>query len=156
LNKREITNKALRIDSRMAKDIETLSECTGHSQNDIIVMAARKYLFENRKYFLRDMIEDKCLERLEREIIVLHQESHLVFGYMSIDIEKTDETDIYFAKVAMKNKFNELIFYDERKINVTNKEWKHYKEFLYENIIKYIDFEEPGLKNYFYEKFSYE
>ncbi len=56
LNKREMTGKPLRMDSRMARDVERLSKYTGYSQNDIIILAIKRYLFENRKYFLRDMV----------------------------------------------------------------------------------------------------
>ncbi len=156
LNKKEISNKALRIDSRMARDIETLSEYTGYSQNDIIVMATKKYLFENRKYFITDMIKDMCLEKLEREILIMHEDAHMNFGQMNIDIEKTDKLNIYSAKAFMKNKFNETLFDDEREIDITTKEWAYYKEYLCENIMKYIDFDEPEFRNYFYNKFSYE
>lgn len=156
LNKKKISNKPLRIDSRMAKDIETLSEFTGYSQNDIIVMATKKYLFENRKYFVRDMIEDLCIEKLEHEIIVMREDAHMNLGQMSIDIEKTDNPDIYTAKVLLKNKFNETLFADEREIDTNSEEWAYYKEYLFENIVKYIDFDEPEFKNYFYDKFLYE
>lgn len=156
LNKKKISNKALRIDSRTAKDIETLSKYTGYSQNDIIVMATKKYLFENRKYFITDMIKDMCLDKLEHEIIIMHESVHMNFGQMSIDIEKTDKPDIYFAKAFLKNKFNEALFDDKREIDITTEDWVYYKEYLCENIMKYIDFDEPEFNNYFYNKFFYE
>ena len=47
LNRKEMTNKPLRVDSRMARDIERLSDQTGYSQNEIILMAIKRYLYEN-------------------------------------------------------------------------------------------------------------
>ena len=42
LNKRELTSKPLRMDSRMARDLERLSDYTGYSQNEIILMSIKK------------------------------------------------------------------------------------------------------------------
>ena len=83
LNKRELTSKPLRMDSRMARDLERLSDYTGYSQNEIILMSIKKYLFENRGYFLRDMVEEKCLSRIEKEVRIMRGETHLKYGDMS-------------------------------------------------------------------------
>lgn len=56
----------------------------------------------------------------------------------------------------MKNKFNETLFADEREIDINSEEWAYYKEYLFENIVKYIDFDELEFRNYFYDKFLYE
>ena len=79
LNRKEMTSKPLRVDSRMARDIERLSDQTGYSQNEIILMAIKRYLYENRKYFLRDMVEDWCISRIEREVCIMHSETHLKY-----------------------------------------------------------------------------
>lgn len=156
LNKKEITNKPLRLDARMAKDIEILSESTGYSQNEIVVMATKRYLLENRKYFVKDLVENMCLSILEHEIAVMHEESHMIFGPMKIDIVKTSKSGIYSANVILKNKFDEVLFDDSREIDITTEEWEYYKEYLYENIMKYVDFDEQVFRNYFQDKFSYE
>ena len=77
LNKRELTSKPLRMDSRMARDLERLSDYTGYSQNEIILMSIKKYLFENRGYFLRDMVEEKCLLRIEKEVRIMRLGCHV-------------------------------------------------------------------------------
>lgn len=160
LNKRELTSKPLRMDSRMARDIERLSSYTGYSQNEIILMSIKKYLFENRQYFLRDMVEEKCISRIEKEVTIMRGESHLKYGDMTVDIEKTDneknDRNIYRAMIKLRNKLGEVFYEDEQTIDMSGKDWEYYKEFLYEVIMKYMDIDEPALKTYFREKFLYE
>lgn len=160
LNKRELTSKPLRMDSRMARDIERLSDYTGYSQNEIILMSIKRYLFENRQYFLRDMVEEKCISRIEKEVIVMRGESHLKYGDMTVDIEKTDneknDRNIYRAVIKLRNKLGEVFYEDEQTIDMSGKDWEYYKEFLYEVVMKYMDIDEPALKTYFREKFLYE
>lgn len=160
LNKREMTSKPLRMDSRMARDVERLSTYTGYSQNEIILMAIKRYLFENREYFLRDMIEEKCIRRIEREVLVMRGESHLNFGDMTVDFVKAENTvdrqGIYDVCIMLKNKLGEIFYQDDQQIDVDGKDWDYYKEFLYEVVMKYMDIDEPALKTYFREKFLYE
>ncbi|MDD6404959.1 MAG: hypothetical protein PUG00_04060 [Clostridiales bacterium] len=160
LNKRELTSKPLRMDSRMARDIEKLSSYTGYSQNEIILMSIKRYLFENRQYFLRDMVEEKCISRIEKEVTIMHGESHLKYGDMTVDIEKTDneknDRNIYRAVIKLRNKLGEVFYEDEQTIDMSGKDWEYYKEFLYEVVMKYMDIDEPALKTYFREKFLYE
>lgn len=156
LSKRELTSKALRIDVRVAKDLEALSSYTGYSQNDIIVMAIKKYLFENRKYFVTEIIQDRCIARLERDIIVMREEAHIFFGLLAIDLEKTDSPEIYAASLCIRNKFDEIIFEDHRELHVMTDEWETYKNYIMENSLKYINFNDEDLKRYFYDRFSYE
>lgn len=160
LNKREMTSKPLRMDSRMARDVERLSTYTGYSQNEIILMAIKRYLFENREYFLRDMIDEKCIRRIEREVLVMHGESHLNFGDMTVDFVKAenavDKQNIYDVCIKLKNKLGEVFYRDDQQIDVDGKDWEYYKEFLYEVVMKYMDIDEPALKTYFREKFLYE
>ncbi len=160
LNKRELTSKPLRMDSRMARDIERLSSYTGYSQNEIILMSIKRYLFENRQYFLRDMVEEKCISRIEKEVTIMHGESHLKYGDMTVDIEKTDneknDRNIYRAVIKLRNKLGEVFYEDEQTIDMSGKDWEYYKEFLYEVVMKYMDIDEPALKTYFREKFLYE
>ena len=160
LNKRELTSKPLRMDSRMARDIERLSSYTGYSQNEIILMSIKRYLFENRQYFLRDMVEEKCISRIEKEVTIMHGESHLKYGDMTVDIEKTDneknDRNIYRVVIKLRNKLGEVFYEDEQTIDMSGKDWEYYKEFLYEVVMKYMDIDEPALKTYFREKFLYE
>ena len=160
LNKRDLTSKPLRMDSRMARDIEKLSSYTGYSQNEIILMSIKRYLFENRQYFLRDMVEEKCISRIEKEVTIMHGESHLKYGDMTVDIEKTDneknDRNIYRAVIKLRNKLGEVFYEDEQTIDMSGKDWEYYKEFLYEVVMKYMDIDEPALKTYFREKFLYE
>lgn len=161
LNKKELTSKPLRMDSRMARDVERLSDCTGYSQNDIILMAIKRYLFENREYFLRDMIEEKCIARIERDVCVMRSETHLKFGCMAVDVVKPDLTDsfgqnVYSATITLKNNMGEIFYKDQQNVDMNGEDWEIYKEFLYEVVMKYIDIDEPALKTYFREKFLYE
>ncbi len=160
LNKRELTNKPLRMDSRMARDVERLSNYTGYSQNEIIIMAIKRYLFENREYFLRDMVEEKCISRIERDVVVMRGEAHLKYGDMTVDVEKydsdKDQANLYNATIKLKNKLGEIFYEDRQKIDISGEDWGYYKEFLCEVVLKYMDIDEPALKTYFREKFLYE
>jgi hypothetical protein len=91
LNKRELTGKPLRMDTRMAKDLEKLAGTTGHSQNEIIGVAIKRYLFENREYFVEDMVQELCIEPLEREVLLMHNEVCLSVGNMNIKVERQAE-----------------------------------------------------------------
>ena len=108
LNKRELTSKPLRMDSRMARDLERLSDYTGYSQNEIILMSIKKYLFENRGYFLRDMVEEKCLLRIEKEVRIMRGETHLKYGDMTVDVVKSENANgninLYVATIRLRNK----------------------------------------------------
>ncbi len=156
LDKRKISNKALRLDSRMAKDIEILSGCTGRSQNDIIVLAVKKYLFENRKYFTEALIDDVFLEKLRHQVMVMHQEVHIEFGHICLDVTKTDNPDDYFIRLTKKNMYGELISNDESEINIVTDDWADCNRYLCEKIKEYIEFDESETRNYFGDKFSYE
>ena len=160
LNKREMTSKPLRMDARMARDIERLSDYTGYSQNEIILMSLKRYLFENREYFLRDMIEEKCISRINKEVRVMHDESHIKYGDMTIDVVKADQADaganMYTSVIKLRNKNGEIFYEDAQDIDMTGKDWEYYKEFLYEVVMKYMDIDDPALKTYFREKFLYE
>ena len=160
LNKRELTNKPLRMDSRMGRDVERLSNYTGYSQNEIIIMAIKRYLFENREYFLRDMVEEKCISRIERDVVVMRGEAHLKYGDMTVDVEMydsdKDQANLYNATIKLKNKLGEIFYEDRQKIDISGEDWGYYKEFLCEVVLKYMDIDEPALKTYFREKFLYE
>lgn len=161
LNRKEMTSKPLRMDSRMARDIERLSDQTGYSQNEIILMAIKRYLYENRKYFLRDMVEDWCIARIEREVCVMHSESHLKYGGMTVDIVKPEAADafgqnVYSATIRLRNNLGEIFYEDQQNVDMNGEDWEEYKEFLYEVVMKFMDIDEPALKTYFREKFLYE
>lgn len=161
LNKREMTNKPLRMDSRMARDVERLSKYTGYSQNDIIVMAIKRYLFENRKYFLRDMVKEMCIDRIYREVCVMRGETHLKYGGMTVDVVKPEPTenygqDVYCSTIRMRNNQGEIFYEMQQNVEMNGQNWEDYKEFLYEIVMKYMDIDEPALRTYFREKFLYE
>ena len=161
LNRKEMTNKPLRVDSRMARDIERLSDQTGYSQNEIILMAIKIYLYENRKYFLRDMVEDWCISRIEREVCIMHSETHLKYGGMTVDVVKPEMDDafgqnVYSSTIRLRNSLGEIFYEDQQNVDMNGEDWEEYKEFLYEVVMKFVDIDEPALKTYFREKFLYE
>lgn len=106
------------------------------------------------------MIEEKCIRRIEREVLVMRGESHLNFGDMTVDFVKAENTvdrqGIYDVCIKLKNKLGEIFYQDDQQIDVDGKDWDYYKEFLYEVVMKYMDIDEPALKTYFREKFLYE
>ncbi|MBO5260850.1 MAG: hypothetical protein J6A82_01160 [Coprococcus sp.] len=160
LNKREMTSKPLRLDSRMARDIEKLSALTGYSQNDIILMALRRYLFENREYFLHDMIDEMCISLIEKEVGLKKGEINLKYGGLRVDVSKSEgvEGDInsYSFCVTLTNNQGIKFYENHQVVDMSGSQWDRYKEFLYDTIIKYVDINEPALKTYFREKFLYE
>ena len=137
LNKRELTSKPLRMDSRMARDLERLSDYTGYSQNEIILMSIKKYLFENSwAICLRDMVEEKCLLRIEKEVRIMRGETHLKYGDMTVDVVKSENANgninLYVATIRLRNKLGEIFYEDVQELDMSGKDWEYYKEFLYE------------------------
>lgn len=168
LNKRELMSKPLRMDVRMARDAGKLASDTGYSQNDVFVMAIKEYLFVNRAYFMDELIEDKCISRIEREVRLMRGDSHFKFGDLRIDMTRIDDVDAvaagggekplgtrYKTILRVVNDKNETLYKDEREVDMFNGEWDKYKEFMYGVIEKYISPEAPSLETDFREKFAY-
>ena len=90
----------------------------------------------------------------------MHDESHIKYGDMTIDVVKADQADaganMYTSVIKLRNKNGEIFYEDAQDIDMTGKDWEYYKEFLYEVVMKYMDIDEPALKTYFREKFLYE
>lgn len=156
ISKKERKDTTLRMDKRMAEDLKVLAKATGRSQNDIIFKAIKTCLYENRRYFVHEMIQEMFLTPMEHDVIVMKENSHMKFGLMTINLKKTENAKIYDVYMSVKNRQDDLIEEDSRKINVDTKEWEQYKTFILEKFSEYIDLEDEGLKRYFYEKFTYE
>lgn len=169
LGKRALASKPLRLDARMARDVERLSGDTGYSQNEIFLMAIRSYLYDNRQYFLDDMIEELCLSKIERSVKLMHDEAHISCGGMTVDMVRRDETgldagietigrraEIYVCTMKFYNKRDEAIIADEQEVNVNSDEWNKYKRYLYNTFVNYADLDNDLLKEYFRYKFAYE
>lgn len=156
IKKREMTGKALRMDSRMSKDLERLSDFTGYSQNELILKAIRNYLMLHKSIFYREMIKDVYLSQMDRNIAFMKEECHLTIGVMTLDITKTQKENVYNARMVVKNKYKKAIFDDLKEVNIATRDWEKYKEYVTENIMKYVDLDSDEFSEYFYERFSYD
>lgn len=156
ISKKERKDTTLRMDKRMAEDLNILAKVTGRSKNDIIFKAIKTCLYENRRYFIREMVQELLFHPMEHDVIVMKENSNMKFGLITINLEKAENAEIYNAYLSVMNRQNELIEEDSRQIKIQTKEWEEYKTFVFEKFSQHIDLEDEGLKRYFYEKFSYE
>lgn len=155
-SKKEQTAKPLRLDKRIAKDIEMLSKMSGRSQNDLIVGAIKKYLYDNRQFFIGDLIKDILLDKLDYTIVTMREEWDDRFGSLYLRIFKTEKSEIYKIIIEFHNKFDEVIFSNQRYVNILNEEWDDFKDYLLQNIFKYIDLDDGDMRTYFIDRFNYE
>ena len=156
-DKKEQAAKPLRFDRRMAIDVERLAKKTGRSQNDIIIAAIRKFLYENRDIFFEDMLEEHLLKRLDYEIELMHEQYDRHFGCVYLQIFKTEEPNIYKTHIEVKNSYTELILDEEKTLDITSKEeWNSFKERLVAVCNKYIDIDSKDIKVFFLDKFTYD
>lgn len=165
LNKRELTSKPLRIDVRMARDIEKLAGATGYSQNEIIVMGIKQYLYENRQYFVQELIENRCIARIERDTKFMRGESHFSFGDVDIDFTKADTNYVpgsevgddtcYNAEIKIHNAMHEVIYRNSQRIDMFTSDWEDYRKYLLDIITQYMDINSPLLESEFRERFKY-
>jgi hypothetical protein len=154
--KRELSPKALRIDTRMAKHLEKLSGFTSRSQNELITTAIKRYLYDNRKLFAGDIVDTYLIQPMEKAILVMKEEWHSEFGAVTVDVTRTEDRNVYSTKIDIKNKFNEVIYDDDRIIDITGDDWDVFKNFLINNIMMYIDFDDARLNAYFEDMFNYD
>lgn len=156
--KKEVKVRPVRMDVRLANDVEKLARKTFRSQNDIAVIAMRKYLYENRRFFIEDMIDDCIFREIEPTITVRKESAAVSYGVIGITADKTKNPDVYHIKTVVRNKEGEYIFSDVHDINITGKNdvWKCYKEFVYGIAIKFINVEDDCYKDYFYDRFQYD
>ena len=78
--KKEVKVRPVRMDVRLANDVEKLARKTFRSQNDIAVIAMRKYLYENRRFFIEDMIDDCIFREIEPTITVRKESAAGSYG----------------------------------------------------------------------------
>ena len=118
----------------------------------------RKYLYENRRFFIEDMIDDCIFREIEPTITVRKESAAVSYGVIGITADKTKNPDVYHIKTVVRNKEGEYIFSDDHDINITGKndDWKCYKEFVYGIAIKFINVEDDCYKDYFYDRFQYD
>ena len=118
--------RPVRMDVRLANDVEKLARKTFRSQNDIAVIAMRKYLYENRRFFIEDMIDDCIFREIEPTITVRKESAAVSYGVIGITADKTKNPDVYHIKTVVRNKEGEYIFSDVHDINITGKndDWK--------------------------------
>ena len=102
--KKEVKVRPVRMDVRLANDVEKLARKTFRSQNDIAVIAMRKYLYENRRFFIEDMIDDCIFREIEPTITVRKESAAVSYGVIGITADKTKNPDVYHIKTVVRNK----------------------------------------------------
>lgn len=60
LGKKYTVQKSFRIDYRMSDDLEYLSKVLDRPQNDLVNIAVENLIFDNRQYFIEQILIDKC------------------------------------------------------------------------------------------------
>lgn len=156
ISKKTTKPKTLRMDKKMANDLVTLSRALGRTQNYIIYKAIRQCFFDNRQYFVGEIIREIYLSPIEYDVMTKHEDSNMEQGNMAISFKRTDDAEVYTAHMSIKNKHDEILVEDSRKIHIHTKDWEDYQDYIIEQFSPYIDLDDEGVMRYCYERFSYE
>lgn len=149
--------KTYRLDTRQADDLEYLAENSGRTQNDLIVLAIEEFLYENRIYFIDEMIQEKCVTPLEHDVLLMKEEAHLVFGGISLDVvHQPDNEEVYEYMITIHNNRGHEIYKDTGEVVPEDKkDWTAFIQKIVEITKKYITIDELSVKKYFRDRFSY-
>lgn len=155
---KDTIQKTYRLETRQADDLEKLAKAVGRTQNELIVMAVTQLLYENRKYFVTDVIEKKIMDSLEqvvriRENEYRYQTASWALEMIKLDDDKEGESWFHYCYEA-KNKKNKVIFKEEGEINVKNEEdWKIFLEKVISSMQLYADLEDEEMASIFRDYF---
>ena len=148
-----------RLETRQADDLEKLAKAVGRTQNELIVLAVTELLYQNRKYFVTDVIEKRLTEVLEQVVRIRENEyryetSSWSLEMLKLDDDKEGESWFHYCYEA-RNKKNKVIFKDEGDLNVKKEdEWSHFLEKVLASIQLYADTDDEETSMFFREYFE--
>lgn len=96
LEKKYVVQKSFRIDAKLEKDLEALSNKLNRTQNDLANMALEMLMEDNRMWFAENILVDGCYEYFELN----REKCHCEIGNVVVDlIVNEDHSTTYSGKV---------------------------------------------------------
>ena len=156
---KDTIQKTYRLETRQAEDLEKLAKAVGRTQNELIVMAVTELLYENRQYFVKDVIERKLKEELHQIVCIrendyCYKTSSWSLEMIKLDGDKEGESWFKFCYQA-KNKKDKIIFMEQGEIDVKReKEWAVFLKDVIANMQLYADIDDEETAMFFHEYFA--
>lgn len=160
LNKKYVVQKTFRIDSKVAEDLEVLSEILERTQNDLVNIAIEELLEKNKEWFSQNILIDYCFnyfynsspvnEKIESKSIIDGKEEKIVIDF-SLDINKENNTILKY-KIIENDK--DILEESEIIFNESIEDEKRLKETL-RTLSRYIDRNSDTMEYYLKERLNY-
>lgn len=95
LPKKYVVQKSFRIDAKLESDLEYLSDKLNRPQNELVNLALEQFMWENRQWFIENLLIDYCDDYFEFD----QEHSHCEIGGVTIDLQVNDDcsTTMYFC-----------------------------------------------------------
>lgn len=95
LPKKYVVQKSFRIDAKLESDLEYLSEKLNRPQNELANLALEQFMWENRQWFIENLLIDYCEDYFEFG----QEHSHCEIGGVTIDFQLNEDcsTTMYFC-----------------------------------------------------------
>lgn len=155
---KDTIQKTYRLEMRQADDLEKLAKAVGRTQNELIVLAVTELLYQNRKYFISEVIEKQIKEEIADTVCIRENDYSYITPSWSVEMCKMDndkdgESWFHYCYLA-KNKKEKVIFKKEGEINIKDtKAWKALLDNIIVSMHLYadVDDEETAIffRNYF-------
>lgn len=156
---KDTIQKTYRLETRQADDLEKLAKAVGRTQNELVVMAVTELLYQNRKYFVTDVIEKRLTDELEqivriRENDYRYETSSWALEMLKLDDDKEGESWFHYCYEA-RNKKSKVIFKEEGELDVKKEaDWKNFLEQVIANMQLYADVDDEETAIFFHDYFA--
>lgn len=95
LSKKYVVQKSFRLDAQLEHDLEYLSVKLNRPQNELVNLAIEKLMWDNRDWFIENLLVDFCDEYFKFD----QEHSHCEIGGVTIDLQVNSDcsTTMYFC-----------------------------------------------------------
>ncbi|MBO8464267.1 MAG: hypothetical protein IAC13_10080 [Firmicutes bacterium] len=156
---KDTIQKTYRLETRQADDLEKLAKAVGRTQNELIVMAVTELLYQNRQYFVTEVIEKRLTDELEHIVRIRENEyryktSSWSLEMIKLDNDKEGESWFHYCYEA-RNKKSKVIFREEGEIDVKKEaDWSIFLEKVLANMQLYADVDDEETAIFFHDYFA--
>ena len=156
---KDTIQKTYRLETRQADDLEKLAKAVGRTQNELIVMAVTELLYQNRQYFVTEVIEKRLTDELEHIVRIRENEyryktSSWSLEMIKLDNDKEGESWFHYCYEA-RNKKSKVIFREEGEIDVKKEaDWSIFLENVLANMQLYADVDDEETAIFFHDYFA--